>query len=169
MNGVSGAPMPVKVAEALRRLPHVAVVAPVNHPPHHAAQDRDPLRHRLRQLQRPQALRLPLPAALFRVPTTSSSTTCSPARNGYHVGDTIDILNHPFRICGIVEHGKGGRKLLPIDTMGALIGTDGKASIFYLKTDDPANDQADHRRRFTPPPALKTTPSRPWRTGSSRR
>ena len=30
MNGVGGATMPVKFAEALRKLPHVAVVSPVN-------------------------------------------------------------------------------------------------------------------------------------------
>ncbi len=36
---------------------------------------------------------------------------------GHHVGETISILNHPFRICGVVESGKGGRKLIPIDTM----------------------------------------------------
>ena len=40
------------------------------------------------------------------------------AATGHQVGDTITILDHPFRICGIVESGKGGRKLIPIDTMG---------------------------------------------------
>ena len=32
------------------------------------------------------------------------------------VGDTIETLNHQFRISGIVEHGKGARKFLPIKT-----------------------------------------------------
>ena len=61
---------------------------------------------------------------------------------GYHVGDTITIMDHPFRISGIVEHGKGGRKLMPIDTMGELTGAEGKASLFYIKCDDPANENA---------------------------
>ena len=60
----------------------------------------------------------------------------------YALGDTVNIVNHPFRICGIVEHGKGGRKLIPLDTMDDQTGTTGKASIFYIKVDDPANDQA---------------------------
>jgi putative ABC transport system permease protein len=60
---------------------------------------------------------------------------------GYHVGDSISIMNHPFRISGIVEHGKGGRKLLPIDTMGQMMGADGKASLFYIKCDDLDNQQ----------------------------
>jgi putative ABC transport system permease protein len=61
---------------------------------------------------------------------------------GYHVGDTIRIMGRPFRISGIVEHGKGGRKLLPIDTMGPLMDAEDKASMFYIKVDDPANDNA---------------------------
>ncbi len=40
------------------------------------------------------------------------------AAPGRAVGDSIKILNHDFRICGIVESGKGGRKLIPIETMG---------------------------------------------------
>ena len=39
-----------------------------------------------------------------------------------------------------MEHGKGGRKLIPIDTMGDLMGAEGKASIFYIKCDNPANE-----------------------------
>ena len=49
-------------------------------------------------------------------------------------------MDQPFRISGIVEHGKGGRKLIPIDTMGQLMDAEGKASIFYIKCDGPAND-----------------------------
>jgi putative ABC transport system permease protein len=58
----------------------------------------------------------------------------------YAVNDTITVLDHPFRISGIVEQGKGGRKLIPIDTMGQLMDADDKASIFYIKCDSPAND-----------------------------
>ena len=55
------------------------------------------------------------------------------------IGDTIEILNNPFRICGIVERGKGGRKFLPLSTMQDLTGAKDKASVMYLKLDDPAN------------------------------
>ena len=54
----------------------------------------------------------------------------------------IQILKHPFRICGIVEHGKGGRKFIPIETMGAITNNPGKASAFYVKSDDIRNQQA---------------------------
>ncbi len=58
-----------------------------------------------------------------------------------HVGDTLVALTHTFRICGIVEHGVAGRKLFPMTTMQELTGTEGKASMFYVKLKDPA--QAD--------------------------
>jgi putative ABC transport system permease protein len=58
---------------------------------------------------------------------------------GYKVGDEISIMNHQFRICGIVEHGKGGRKFVPLTTLDQLTGSEGKASLFYLKLDTPAN------------------------------
>jgi putative ABC transport system permease protein len=59
-----------------------------------------------------------------------------------NVGDTIEILNHKFRIAGVVEHGKGARKFLPITTLQDLMGSQGKASVFYVKLDDPANSDA---------------------------
>jgi len=55
------------------------------------------------------------------------------------VGDMIDIINTKFRICGIVEHGKGARKFVPLSTLQDLTGAQNKATIFYLKLDDPAN------------------------------
>ena len=58
------------------------------------------------------------------------------------VGDTIEILNNKFRISGIVERGKGGRKFIPLSTMQDLIGAKDKATVFYLKLDDPANADA---------------------------
>ena len=57
------------------------------------------------------------------------------------VGDMIPILDHQFRICGIVEHGKGGRKYLPIRTLGALLGAENNASIIFVRSDDPKNEQ----------------------------
>jgi len=62
------------------------------------------------------------------------------ASKGTRVGDTVKIFDQPFRVSGIVEHGRGGRRMIPIKTMGALIGgAEEKASVFYVKCDDPAN------------------------------
>ncbi|HTK94426.1 MAG TPA: FtsX-like permease family protein, partial [Terriglobales bacterium] len=61
------------------------------------------------------------------------------------VGDKVSVLNHDFSICGIVEHGKGARKFLPMQTLQDLIGAQGKASIFYVKIDDPRRADEVHR------------------------
>ena len=58
------------------------------------------------------------------------------------VGDTIELLNNSFRIAGIVEHGRGARKFLPMGTLQSLMGAQGKVSGFYLKLDDPNNAPA---------------------------
>ena len=66
------------------------------------------------------------------------------------VGDTMDILNHPFRVCGVVENGRGARKFVPMATMQDLIGAQDKASVFYLKLDNPANTGGGGERHPEP-------------------
>jgi putative ABC transport system permease protein len=58
------------------------------------------------------------------------------ARN-LHAGQTVELLNNSFRLAGIVEHGKGARIFMPIDTLQELIGAPGKASLFFVKVADP--------------------------------
>jgi len=58
------------------------------------------------------------------------------------VGDTIEVLNNNFRVAAIVGQGKGARKFLQIGVLQDLIGAKDKASIFYLKLDDPNNADA---------------------------
>ena len=83
-------------------------------------------------------------------------------KGGYHLGDNIEIFNHDFRICGIVEAWQGRSQVAPIDTMGDLTGTAGKASVFYLKLDDPATTRRSSTRSITPT-VSGTIPSGPWR------
>jgi len=59
-----------------------------------------------------------------------------------HVGSVVKVLNHAFTVCGIVEHGKGARKFIPLTTMDALDGNPGKAATFFLRTDDAPTDSA---------------------------
>jgi putative ABC transport system permease protein len=62
------------------------------------------------------------------------------ASKHYKVGDPVKVLDHTFTICGIVEHGKGARKFIPLKTMDDLDGNPGKAAEFLLRTDDAATD-----------------------------
>ena len=67
---------------------------------------------------------------------------------GLKVGDPVKVLNHTFTVCGIVEHGKGARKYIRLDTMDALDNNPGKASLFYLRTEEQPKFQDDVRREI---------------------
>jgi putative ABC transport system permease protein len=58
------------------------------------------------------------------------------------VGDTIEILNHDYRVCGIVKAGKLARLFVPLETLQDLTGNTGKISQAYLKLDTPQNTDA---------------------------
>ena len=135
----SGAPASVKVADVLRKLPHISAVAPVLL----------------------QAVTGGTIETIYGIDLPTWNQLGSPFRylsggpfqgpndiivddyfaNSEHlkVGDTTKVLEHEFRISGIVEHGKGGRKFLPMQTLQQLTGAEGKASIFYVKLDNPRN------------------------------
>lgn len=61
------------------------------------------------------------------------------AEKKVHVGDTVKILNHNWRVCGIFAHGKLARIVLPMRVVQDLSGNPGKISFVYLKLDNPAN------------------------------
>ena len=57
------------------------------------------------------------------------------------VGDTLNLLNHDFRVVGVVESGKMSRIFIPIQTMQDLMGWDNKFSQVFVKLRDPADTQ----------------------------
>jgi putative ABC transport system permease protein len=141
MNGVGGAPMPVKNIEAIRRLPHVAVASPVIQLLTTAGKIEVlyGIDYASFNALKPFVF---IEGGPFKDPyDVIVDDVFARSDHGYRVGDSITIMGHPFRISGIVEHGKGGRKLLQLDTMGQLTGSIDKASLFYIKCDDPANDK----------------------------
>ena len=142
MNGVSGAPMSAKLAGFLRGLPHVTVAAPVitNFSMTNSLEILYGIDYTSYDALKPFRF---LSGGRFQGPyDVIVDDIWARTGNGHHVGETVTILNHAFRICGIVENGKGGRRFIPIDTMGALTGSEGKATVIYLKSDSPANEKA---------------------------
>jgi putative ABC transport system permease protein len=138
-SGVSGAPISAQLSGVLAKMPHVTVASPV-----------------ITNLSMADGLEV-----LWGVDYASYSRLSpfvyleggpmqgpydvivddvfSATGGGHKVGDTIQIFKHPFRIAGIFQHGKGGRKLIQLKTMGELMGSEGKASLFYVKVDEPEN------------------------------
>jgi putative ABC transport system permease protein len=153
LSGVSGAPVPAKVADVLRKLPHVAVVAPtiVNLTMGSSLETIWGIDYNSFNALRPFTF---VAGTAFQGPNdVIVDDFFAKSDHGYHVGDTITILKHDFRICGIVEHGKGGRKFLEIRTLGAMMGNPDNASLFYIKSDD-SNDQELIRREIVAVPGL---------------
>lgn len=69
-----------------------------------------------------------------------------------HAGSTLHLLGHDFHVAGVVEHGKGARVFLPITTLQQLIGSQDKASLFFIKCIQPdeTNQVMDEIRQLLP-------------------
>jgi putative ABC transport system permease protein len=138
-NSLSSASMPVKDATALRRLPHVTVVSPAIQ---HTVTTSSSIEviwgidYKTFDALKPFVF---LAGGPFTGPDDVIVDSVLAEADHLRVGQTITVLDHPFRISGIVEPGKGGRTMLPLDTMGNLMGAPGKASIFYVKCDAPSS------------------------------
>lgn len=57
------------------------------------------------------------------------------------IGDTRPFRGRNFKVCGIIQHGKGSRVFIPILTLQELVGATGKATLMLIKCHHP--DQVD--------------------------
>lgn len=140
LNGLSSASMPVNDAIALRRLPHVSVVSPVIQ---HTVVDGS--------IEIIYGIDYPTFDALkpfvfdsggpFKGPDSIIVDGILANADHLKVGDPVQVMDRTFYISGIVEPGKGGRKLVPIDTLAGMMGVDNKASQFYIKCDKPSDEK----------------------------
>lgn len=135
---ISAAPVSENYAHVIRRLPHVKIVVPVVLEPGANAMETiwgidvhtfDSLGNPFRYVS----------GGPFRNPDDILVDDYLAAENHLRVGDHLEVLNQDFRICGIIEHGKGGRKFIPMATLQDLIGQPHKATIFFVKLDKVVN------------------------------
>lgn len=151
--GMSGAAASIHVADVLRTLPHVEVAAPVNvqFTVGKSVENIYGIDYATYNALRPFVF---VAGGPFEHPDDIIIDDYEAAK-GYKIGDTVDVLHHPFRVSGIVEHGKGGRKFIPIETMNEIGGTPGKASMFYLRTDNPPQNQSAVRNEILATPGMQ--------------
>ena len=140
--GVTGAPVPVKVGDKLRQLPHVVVAAPVIW-----ELTTKPTLEIIYAIEIDSYNSIPptfhfIAGGAFEGPYDVIVDDYFAGTKHVKLGDSIEILDHKFRVCGIVEHGKGARKFMPLSTMQDLIGATGHASVFYVKLDSPSSVDA---------------------------
>jgi putative ABC transport system permease protein len=58
-----------------------------------------------------------------------------------HVGDTIELINHTWKVSGIFQSGKLARICVKLPVLQALTGNPGHISQVYIKIDDPRRAQ----------------------------
>ena len=137
--GLTGAPMSMKVGDVLAKLPHVVTVAPVVTTVATAGTIEVIAGIDLNSYQKLSGPFQYVAGGPFQGPDDCLVDDLFARAKHVKVGDTTEILNHSFRVSGIVEPGKGARKFLQISVLQDLIGAQGKATIFYLKLDNPSN------------------------------
>jgi putative ABC transport system permease protein len=135
--GLSNAPMPIKIGDRLADLPHVLAVTPA-----------------LFQFNTTGGINLVYGIdmqSFDRVTGGFAYHEGGPLAgpddilvddlfaHAHHlsVGKRLNVLNHDFKVAGVVEHGKGGRLFITLTTLQDLMGAHDKASIFYVKCTDP--------------------------------
>jgi putative ABC transport system permease protein len=151
--GMSGAAASIQVAGVLRELPHVEVASPVNiqFTAGKSLENIYGIDYASYNALRPFVF---IAGGPFQHPDDIIIDDLEAGR-GFKVGDTMEVLHHPFHISGIVQHGKGGRKFIPIATMNEIGGTPGKASMFYLRTENAPQFQDAVRKEVLATPGMQ--------------
>jgi putative ABC transport system permease protein len=139
--GLTGAPMPIKIGDVLAKLPHVKVVAPVITQVSTNGTVEVIAGIDLKSYEALGAFHF-VQGGPFQGPEDVIIDDVLAKAKHIKIGDHLEILNNQFRVSGIVAQGKGARKFLQIGVLQDLNGSKDKASIFYLKLDDPGNADA---------------------------
>jgi putative ABC transport system permease protein len=133
----SSAPMPIKLREKLEQIPHVAAVAPVL------------LQFNASGLEivygiEPESFREVSGGFVFRGeghdlagPDDMLVDDVYATSHHLHAGQTIRLFEHDFHIAAVVEHGKGARIFVPIQTLQQIAAARDKASLFFVKCTRP--------------------------------
>jgi putative ABC transport system permease protein len=133
----SSAPVSIKIGDILARQQHVVAVAPV------VLQTTNTLEI-LTGIDMATYEKLGGPfhylkGGPFKEPYDAIVDDIYASAHKVKIGTVLPILGHDFRVSGIVEHGRGARRYIPIHTMQDMLGAENKATMFYVKLDDPAN------------------------------
>ena len=139
ISGLSSASMPVNDAIALRKLPHVDIVSPAIQQTVTSSTSISVtygIEFATFNAMRPFDF---VAGGPFKGPDDAIIDSVWADGHHLHLASPIEVLGHTFHVSGIVEPGKGGRVMVPISTLGQFMGALNKASIFYIKCDDPAN------------------------------
>jgi len=137
----SSAPMPIKLREKLEQMRHVAAVAPVL------------LQFNASGLEivygiEPESFREVSGGFVFHEgrdlegPDEMIVDDVYAASHHLRVGQPYRLFDHDFHIVGVVEHGKGARIFVPIQTLQDITAAHDKASLFFIRCTRPEQTDA---------------------------
>jgi len=150
--GFSGSPMPIKIGEKIKELKYVEYVSPALlqfntsggvetiwgiDPPSFRDVSNGFVFHEGHDLQGPDDILV---------------DDWQARAKHLNVDDTYTVLNHDWKVVGIVEHGKAGRIFVPMATLQELVGAREKATIFLVKCtrSDHTPDVIDELKELLP-------------------
>jgi len=136
--GLTAAPMPIKIADRLVEIPRVADVAPALFQFGSSTGLGLIYGIEMESFNRVTGGFVYHAGGPFEQPYDLLVDDVYAKANQVKLGQTLNILNHDFRVVGIVEHGKGARLFIPLRTAQDLALASEKASIFFVKCSDPA-------------------------------
>ena len=136
--GLTQSPMPIKIADRLAEIPRVAGVAPSLFQFNSSGGLNLIYGIDLESFNRVTGGFVYHQGAPFSQPFDILVDDWYAKANQVKVGGKLRFLNHDFRVAGIVEHGKGARLFIPLQTAQDLSVAQGRASIFFVKCSNPA-------------------------------
>lgn len=150
--GMTGAPMPIKIADKLAELKYVQAVAPTLL--QFSSQGGVDVVYGID----PESFRAVSGGFVFleghdmEGPDDLLVDDLAAAAKHIKVGSEYKLLNHEWNVAGIVEHGKGARLFVPLATLQDLVGAPDKASVFWLRCTRPEHteDVMDEIRHLLP-------------------
>jgi len=137
----SNSPMPIKLREKLEQMRHVEAVAPVL------------LQFNTSGLEviygiEPESFRAVSGGFVFHQghdlegPDDMIVDDVYAAVHHVRAGQTVNLLGHEFQVAGVVEHGKGARVFVPIQTLQEVAAAHDRASLFFIRCTRPEHTQA---------------------------
>jgi len=135
---LSGAPIPEKLADAIRQKPHVAlaigmIVHPVSSVSYVTGIDLDEFNQMSGGFKY-------LEGGPFQGPDDIIVDDYYARQHRLHAGNQVtDVLNHHWRVSGVAEGGKLARLAVPMRTLQDLTGNTNKVSQIFVKADKPAS------------------------------
>jgi putative ABC transport system permease protein len=70
----------------------------------------------------------------FEAPDETIADDIAAQSRHLKVGDTVTLMNRPFRVSGIVVHGKGARFYIPLKTAQDVMGAEKRVSLFFVRS-----------------------------------